>query len=318
LNPGEPGASDPPAAYDVVVVGGGPSGLTAALFLGRARRRVLVLDDGRPRNARSRALHGFPTRDGIPPLELLRLTRAEVEAYGVDVRHGRVVDAREPNPEPKHPRFVVKVESGELFTCRRLLLATGVQDLLPDVEGMLRFYGRGVFHCPYCDGWEVRDRRLIAFGALPGAAGLALNLLCWSPHVTLCTGGGALGMGRRRKLARNGVRVVEERLSRLDGSDTAEGALEAIVLESGRRLPADALFLSVERVQRSGLPELLGCRLDDKGNVRVRGAQHADVRGLYVVGDAVGDVQFAVVAAAEGARAAVAINKDLQNEDLQP
>ena len=311
----EPRESEPPHPYDVVVVGGGPSGLAAALFLGRARRRVLVVDDGQPRNAQSRALHGFPTRDGVAPLELLRLTRAEVEAYGVEVRHGRVVAAREPKRDQKTPSFVVTVESGEVFSCRRLLLATGVRDILPEVEGMLRFYGRGVFHCPYCDGWEVRDRRLVVFGKQSGASGLAINLLSWSPHVTLCTGGNPLGRGQRRKLERNQVTIVEEPLARLEGSDGESGGLEAIVFEGGRRLPVDALFLSVERVQHSPLPELLGCRVDEKGNVRVRSGQRADVRGLYVVGDAVGDVQFAVVAAAEGARAAVAINKDLQKED---
>jgi thioredoxin reductase len=240
-----------------------------------------------------------------------------VEAYGVGVRHGRVVGAeRESDTEAGLCRFRVTVEGGELFTCRRLLLATGVQDLLPDVDGMLRFYGRGVFHCPYCDGWEVRDRRLVAYGLFPGAVGLALNLLSWSSSVTLCTGGRTLGRRQRRELERNGVEILGERLSRLEGSDAPECALEEVVFEGGRRILADALFLSVERVQHSRLPELLGCRLDEKGNVRVRGAQHADVRGLYVVGDAVGDVQFAVVAAAEGARAAVAINRDLQKEDL--
>jgi thioredoxin reductase len=299
----------------VVVVGGGPSGLAAALFLGRARRRVLVVDDGHPRNARSRALHGFPTRDGIPPLELIRLTRAEVQAYGVEVRSGRVVAARRSAPADAGPSFDVTVEGGEVFAARRLLLATGVRDILPEVDGMLRFYGRGVFHCPYCDGWEVRDGELVAYGELPGAVGLALNLLSWSARVTLCTDGRALGRGQRRKLERNGVGLVEERLARLDGSDHDQGGLEAVVFVSGRRAPADALFLSVPRVQHSELAEQLGCRVDEKGSVRVQGTQRAEVRGLYVVGDAVGDVQFAVVAAGEGARAAVAIDKDLRREE---
>lgn len=311
----EPLGSEAPPGYDVVVVGGGPSGLAAALFLGRARRRVIVVDDGQPRNAGSRALHGFPTRDGIAPLELLRLTRTEVEAYGVEVRYGRVVAARGLEDGRTNPSFAVTVESGEVFECRRLLLATGVRDILPAVEGMSRFYGRGVFHCPYCDGWEVRDRKLAAFGNVPGASGLAVSLLSWSPHVTLCTGGQPLGRGQRRKLQRNRIEVVEEPLARLDGGGGEEGALEAIVLESGRRLPVDALFLSVNRVQHSELPVMLGCQIDGKGSVRVRGGQRTDVPGLYVVGDAVGDVQFALVAAAEGARAAVAINKDLQRED---
>jgi thioredoxin reductase len=314
-----PGAeADHSPAYDVVVVGGGPAGLAAALFLGRARRRVLVVDDGQPRNARARALHGFPTRDGMPPLELLRITRQEVQAYGVVVRHGRVVSARKSDGDGGEAGFQITVENGEVFDCRRLLLATGVKDILPDVEGMLRFYGRGVYHCPYCDGWEMRDKRLVAFGALPGSARLALHLLSWSKSVTLCTAGTPVGRAHRKRLQRNGIRVVENVVARLAGGDSEQTELETVVLDSGERVAVDALFLSVERVQHSDLAQMLGCRVDEKGNVRVRGGQQTGVPGLFVVGDAVGDVQFAVVGAGEGARAAVAIHQDLEKTDLVP
>jgi thioredoxin reductase len=309
--------SDASGPYDVVVVGGGPAGLAAALFLGRCRRRVLVVDDGQPRNARSRALHGFPTRDGIDPLELLRLTRVEVERYGVQVRNGRVVAAHHAQPGTAAAGFQVAVESGEVFHCRRLLLATGVQDVLPEIDGMLTWYGRGVFHCPYCDAWEVRDRRLVAFGALPGSAKLALGLLSWSSDVTLCTSGVELRRPQRKRLEQKGVRVVTGPVVRLEGGEGEGGVLEAVVLGSGERVPADAVFLSIERVQHSDLPERLGCHMDGKGRVRVRGGQQTGVKGIYLAGDAAGDVQFAVMSAAEGARAAVAIHRDLQKEDLQ-
>jgi thioredoxin reductase len=303
--------------HDVVIVGGGPAGLTAGLVLGRARRSVLVVDDGQPRNACSEALHGFPTRDGIAPLELLRLTREELEGYGVVVRHGRVVAARRSSPEESEHGFQVTVESGEVFRCRRLLLATGVRDVLPEIEGMLRYYGRGIYHCPYCDGWEVRDRPLVAYGAPSGAVGLALHLLSWSDDVTLCTGGQVLESGYRRKLERNGVRVVETPVARLEGGEAEGGRLESVVLADDERMPAAAIFLSVERVQHSALSEQLGCGTEEDGSVRVRGAQHTDVPGLYLAGDGAGDVHFAVVAAAEGARAAVAIHQDLEKEEIR-
>jgi thioredoxin reductase len=299
----------------VVVVGGGPAGLTAAMFLGRARRRVLVIDDGQPRNARSRALHGFPTRDGIAPLELLRLTRAEVESYGVAVRHGRVLAAKPSELSGSPVGFVVTIENGEVFGCRRLLLATGVQDILPDVDGMLTYYGRGVFHCPYCDGWEVRDRRIASFGNLPNAARLAVHLLAWSGQVTLFTAGEPLRPRYRKSLEAKGIKVFEEPVWRLEGGVGEDGSLERVILAGGERVSIDAIFLSVERVQHSHLPELLGCRLDDKGNVKLKTAQRTGVPGLFLAGDAGGDVQFAVMSAAEGARAAVAIHKDLEKED---
>jgi thioredoxin reductase len=298
---------------DVVVVGGGPAGLTAALFLGRCLRRVLVVDDGQPRNAAAQELHGFLTRDGIPPLELLGLGREELATYGVGVRNGRVLRATA--EQGGLPRFHVTVESGEVFRCRRLLLATGLSDALPEVDGASRFYGRGVHHCPYCDGWEVRGRRLIAYGPPPGSAGLALHLLRWSAEVTLCTDGHALEREHADKLARNGVRVVQDRVARLDG-DPGEGRLGAVELASGERLPADALFFSAARFQHSDLAGELGCEVTEDGSVSVKGAQRTGVRGVFLAGDAAGDVQFAVVAAGEGARAAVAINEDLEEEDL--
>jgi thioredoxin reductase len=240
-----------------------------------------------------------------------------VANYGVVVRHGRVVAARRSSVDEGDGGFQVTVESGEGFRCRRLLLATGVRDVLPEIEGMQRYYGRGVYHCPYCDGWEVRDRPLVAYGNPKGSVGLALHLLSWSSDVTLCTGGQPLGRGHRQKLERNGVRIAGAPLVRLEGGEADGGRLEAVVLEGEERIPAAGLFLSVERVQRSDLPEALGCATDENGSVRVRGAQRTDVDGLYLVGDAAGDVQFAVVAAAEGARAAVAIHQDLEKEDVR-
>jgi len=321
------------ASYDVVVVGGGPAGLSAALVLGRCRRSVLVVDDGQPRNASSPALHGFLSRDGIPPLELLRLGRAELDPYGVHFHHGRATAAHPKDgdgPEAKGSPagagggnkrrrsggFRVTLETGDVVHCRRLLLTTGIRDILPEIEGMLRYYGRGVYHCPYCDGWEVRDQRLVAFGRPKGATGLALHLLSWSSDVVVCTNGELATPAQRARLERNGVALIETPIAQLQGGEGPEGRLEGLVFQDGRPpLPADALFLSVPKVQHSTLPEALGCEVDDTGHIRVRGAQHTRVRGLYMAGDGVRDVHFAIVAAAQGARAAVAIQEDLEKEE---
>lgn len=304
---------DPAAApFDVVVVGGGPAGLSAALVLGRCRRSVLVLDDGEPRNASAQALHGFLTRDGTPPLEFLRMGREELERYGVAVRQERAVRARCLDANDDGVMFEVTLADGGCVTARRLLLATGVRDRLPEVEGARAYYGRGVHHCPYCDGWEHADERLAVLGSDEGAVGMALGLLTWSRDVHLLLDGGELPDEVRGRLDRNGVAVVDGTVTAIEGDDERA---RAVVLDSERRMDVGAVFFHTERTQHSDIPAMLGCTVDEAGEVKVRGPQKTEVPGLFLAGDADGDVQFVIVAAAEGARAAVAINHDLQKED---
>src|SRR5437870_1210687 len=170
--------------YDVVVVGGGPAGLSAALMLGRCRRRVLVCDVGEPRNRATRALHGYLTRDGTPPREFLDLGRRELPEYGVEFRCVGVTGAA-----PVDDHYRLELADGSEERTRYLLIATGVVDDLPGVRGFEECYGRSVFHCPYCDGWEWRDARIAAFGRGRHGIGLALGLRTWSRDTVLCTDG---------------------------------------------------------------------------------------------------------------------------------
>jgi thioredoxin reductase len=304
--------------YDVIIVGGGPAGLSAALVLGRSRRRVLVLDDGDPRNARSEGVRGFLTRDGLLPLELLRIGREEVARYGVEMRHERAVSACQCGDQldVAVPLFEVTLSGGDVVRSRKLLLATGVRDEIPDVEGMTTWFGKGVYHCPYCDAYEHRDRPLAAFGKIEGASGLALALLDWSRDVTLLTNGEEPDSEKLAQLALNGVKVARSPVARLFGQSDATGPLRGAELEDGTRVEFEALFLSTPRVQHSELPALLGIELDERNEGETDRLQHTDVHGLYLAGDADGDVQFAIVAAAEGAKAGVAINLELQKELL--
>ncbi|HEY6147981.1 MAG TPA: NAD(P)/FAD-dependent oxidoreductase [Thermoanaerobaculia bacterium] len=297
------------ATYDAIVIGGGPAGLSAALILGRCRRNILVCDSGQPRNAKSQAMHGFLTRDGIPPGEFLRLAREEVARYGVEVLLRQAVAA-----EPTHGGFEVTLSDGRKLTCRKLLLATGVVDRLPEVEGAKELYGRSLFHCPYCDGWESRDLPLAVYGADHGSVGLALGLKTWSPDVVLCTGGRRLATVEAARLRENGIPVRREKVLRFQGSD---GRLERIVFAAGDPLERRAAFFHSGAHQKSPLAEHLGCDFDRRGSVRTNKLEGTRVPGLYVAGDASDDVQLVVVASAEGAKAGFAINAALQKETLE-
>lgn len=290
--------------FDVVIVGGGPAGLSAALVLGRCRRRVLVCDAGAPRNARSRSLNGYLTRDGIRPSEFLRQGRDELTRYGVEQRPVRVSDVQRADQG-----FRVDIEGQPPVHCRTVLLATGVRDHLPDIPGLDACYGVSVHHCPYCDGWEVRDRVIAAIGDGISPAGLALSLRTWSGHVLACSHGAPISRSQRRRLKTHHIEMFEGRIAELQHQD---GRLHHLVFDDGRRVACDAAFFTSGQSQQCGLAEQLGCEFTDKGTVRTDHLGRSCVPGIYVVGDASRDVQFVIVAASEGAKAGVAINKALQ------
>ena len=298
--------------YDVVIVGAGPAGLSAALVLGRCRRSVLVCDNGHPRNAASRGIHGYLTRDGMPPLEFLRVARSELAQYtSVELRDVTVTDARcLPNG-----RFETTLDTGERVESRKLLVATGVRDNLPEVDGIGPMYGRSVFHCPYCDGWEVREQPLAVYGRGERGYGLSLELTAWTSDILLCTDGPCeLDAEQRERLERNGVALREDPVVRLDGAD---GMLEHVVFGDGTSSARRALFFTTGQHQQSSLATRLGCEINDKGTVRTGRYETTHLPGLFVAGDASRAVQWVVVAASEGAEAAFAINTDLIKEDLR-
>lgn len=293
--------------WDAIILGGGPAGLSAALILGRCRRRVILCDTGHPRNAASRALHGFLTRDGIEPAEFLRIGRRQLARYGTILVRREAVDARR-----TESGFEVDLAGGGRLVARTLLIATGVADRLPPIEGLRALYGRAVFHCPYCDGWEVANRPLAVYGRGRSGMGLALALRTWSRQVALiCDGRARLLAAERERLKERGIRIFEERVSRLEPRRTGLW----LVFADGTRLARRALFFSTGQDMRSDLPRRLGCRFTPKGAVRTDRLERTGVPGLYVAGDASHDVQLAIVAAAEGAKAAFAINHALQEAE---
>jgi thioredoxin reductase len=297
--------------WDVIIVGGGPAGLSAALVLGRCRRRVLVCDAGQPRNRHATALHAFLTRDGLPPNEFVALARASLEPYPtVRLRSCTVVSVR---AGERH--FELRLEDSVQLRCRKLLLATGVRDDLPKIPGIEAFYGRSVHHCPYCDGWEARDEPIAVCGKRGRAFEMARAMTAWSSDLVVCSNGAAgLDVEQKRQLARNGIRIIEDRIAALSGR---AGQLDAIVFEGGRRLPRRRLFFDTPTRAQTSLSRQLGCRIRRDGSVHCSGYEATDVPGVFIAGNIAGDVQLVIFAAAEGAKAAFGINRSLTREDFE-
>lgn len=297
--------------FDVVIVGGGTAGLSAALVLGRARRRVLVCSAGPARNAPAHAAHGFFSRDGVPPADLLRAGREQLAPYATaEVRDLAVCDVT-----GTAGRFEVALADGSREQCRRVLFATGVADELPDIPGLRDLWGSGVFHCPYCHGWEVRDEPLAVYGNDAAALHLALLLPQWSPDVVLLTDGRPCFTDEERlRLHRRGVAIYEEPVLRLEGR---HGRLDHIVFATGDGITRRGLFLRAPQRQRSDLPARLGCAIVD-GHVQVDARGQTSVPGIYAAGDMTKTpFQQLIVAAADGALAGAIINGfDLMAEEV--
>lgn len=297
--------------YDVVIVGGGAAGLSGAIVLGRCRRRVFLCDAGQPRNQASRAVHCLLGHEGMPPTELLAGGRSELERYTtVEVHSDRVTEIT-----PSANQFAVACADGLTLRARKVLLTTGLTDEVPRLEGIEQLYGRSVHHCPYCDGFEHRDQPLAVYGAGDKGAGLALMMKQWSSDVILCTDGGSeVSPTMKLRLQQHDIATCSERIAKLEG--TEDGALQRIHLQSGKALNRSAIFFTTGCHQTSDLSAALGCARDQKGGIVTDPVtEESSVRGVYVAGDASRDVLLVAVAIAEGAKAGVAINRALLQED---
>jgi len=299
---------NPTTLFDVLIVGGSAAGLSAALVLGRSRRTVLVLDAGKPANRQTPHSHSFLTRDGTPPAQLAALAHEQALAYPtVMVRSGTVTQATR-----EDTLFSVKTATGEVFRAKRLLLATGVLDHLPDLPGFADCWGISVLHCPYCHGYEVRDQRLGVLANGDAAFEFARLLLNWSRNLTLFTNGpSTLNEAQAQTLSRLGVGLVETPLVAIPH---ASGLLSGLALADGRTHPLDAVFARVPFGQTSNLGEQLGCELDDWGLLKTDDFGKTSVAGVFAAGDNSTLMRQVVVAAANGTKAAAFINRELVEE----
>lgn len=296
--------------FDVIIVGGSVAGLSAALYLGRMRRQVLIFDTGKPCNRFSHASHGFLTRDGTAPAELLRMGREQLQQYTTISFQAEAVTAIVPQTDG----FQVATATGS-YIARKILLATGLRDELPPLRNVEQFWGGSVFHCPYCDGWEWRDQPLAIYANGEFALHLAKIVRNLTADLVVCTGEAAtFSAADRQLLAANGIRLVETPVVGLEGT---AGQLATIHFADGTQIARRALYLAPKLVQQSDLAARLGCTLSEDGLVQVDASMQSSVPGVYAAGDMTKNMRQVVAAAAQGATAGGMINMALSNEDFQ-
>jgi thioredoxin reductase len=296
--------------YDVVIVGGGPAGLSAALMLGRARRRVLVVDARAPRNAKAGHMHGFLSRDGMPPLKLLERGREEVLSYG-----GVVVTDFVEKAERVDEGFRVTLASGCVATGRQVLVATGLTDVLPDVPGMRELWAADVNVCPYCHGWEVRDGALATVATSPMSAHHTLLLRQWTDDLVYFLNGQPLEEADRVKLTARGVRIEERRVERLVEEG---GRLKAVELADGTLIPREAVFLIPGFESNNTLLDALGCETDPETGWTVTGpGGRTSVPGVWAAGNVADPSAGVITAAGAAAWIGAQINAALVEADVE-
>jgi thioredoxin reductase len=295
--------------YDVVIIGGGAAGLSAALVLSRARRAVLVVDAGQPRNAPAAHMHGFLSRDGMEPGDLLSVGQAEVQGYGGEVVHDAVTQAGQ-----SEGGFEVELRSGVRVTARRLLVATGLRDELPDVGGLRERWARDVLHCPYCHGYEVHGQQLGVLGGSPGSVRYAQIVRQWSDDVVFFVPAGTLSAEEREQLLARAIGIVEGEVAQVVVKDDRLGG---VALDDGTAVGRDALFVPPRFVPNNDILLQLGCDLDENGWVRIDLSGQTTTPGVWAAGNVSNPRAQVITAAGEGSAAAIAINADLVDEDVR-
>ncbi|MFC4775281.1 NAD(P)/FAD-dependent oxidoreductase [Paenibacillus sp. GCM10023252] len=297
--------------YDCVIIGGGLAGLSAALLLGRARRSVLLIDNGKPRNAVTHASHNYLTRDGITPSEFRRVAYEEVLGYpSVEYQSGTITDIqRLPGG------FRIMNEDGEMVECRKLLISTGLKETLPPIPGITEMYGQSLFHCPYCDGWELKDQPLLVLAGHPRAYHMAKLIYQWSRDLVLCTNGQViLTEEEKQKLHARGVQVIEHKVAAFHGTD---GKLKQVEWEDGSRIDRTGGFITPEWKPYINFQVSLGYELTELGGILTDSCGKSTVPGLYAAGEAAtGSPSQLIIAAASGSQAAASINLELTEEEF--
>jgi thioredoxin reductase len=295
---------------DCAIIGGGPAGLNAGLVLGRSRRKVLLFDDNKPRNAVTHASHGFLTRDGIKPSRFREVAHDEISRYpNVSINKVRVI-----NVEKLHNYFLIQTVNGEVIQAKKVLLATGLKEILPDVKGIRDYYGKSLFNCPYCDGWELKDKPLVVI-ADTNPFHMAKIVYNWSRNLIVCTNGNKNLTGSEKgQLQSRNIQVYEQKISCFIGD---KGYLTKIVFEDGTEILKEGGFAVPQWIQSSNFGQSLGCFTNGQGGIITDEFGRTNIDGVYAAGDTsiIAPSQL-IIAAGEGSKAAIGVNTDLTNEDF--
>ncbi|MBT2521874.1 NAD(P)/FAD-dependent oxidoreductase [Arthrobacter sp. ISL-28] len=296
--------------FDVVIVGGGAAGLSAALVLSRARRKILVVDSGSPRNEPAPHMHGFLSRDGMPPAGLLEVGRDEVKGYGGEIRAGAVTELVPCGASG----FWVLLSDGQRVSARRLLIATGLRDELPDIPGLADRWARDVLHCPYCHGFEVRDHQLGVLGGSAESVRYVQTVRQWTKDVVFFTPPGSLTPLQRSELVARAIGIVEGTVKQVLVENEQ---LSGVEMDDGRIVRRQALFVPPRFVPHNDLLAGIGCEMDDSGWVVRDSTGLTTVPGAWAAGNVANPRAQVITAAGEGSASAIAINADLIEEDIR-
>jgi thioredoxin reductase len=293
--------------FDCVIIGGGPAGLNAALILGRARRNVILIDDNNPRNAVTQESHGFITRDGINPKEFREIAHKELDRYPSVMYAKRKVTSVIKN----NSLFELVTSDNERYQSKTIIISTGLKDVLPRIENISDYYGKSLFHCPYCDGWELRDKPMVVIiGEQVQGFHFIQTIYNWSKDLIACTNGEAFqNIAQKGLLQKKGIKIMESKIKNFVGKS---GQMEKIIFEDGKSVSIRGGFVMPQLVQASDFGTQLGCQYNPLGGITVDSFGRTNIKGIYAAGDAsvITPAQI-IIAAAEGVRAAAGVNTDL-------
>jgi thioredoxin reductase len=296
---------------DCAIIGGGPAGLNAALVLGRARRNVILFDSNKPRNAVTQESHGFITRDGIKPTEFRQIAHMEISRYPtVEYKNTEVISVIK-----NQMIFVLVTSMGEKYQSKTIIISTGLKDILPSIDNISDFFGKSLFNCSYCDGWELKDKPLVVIVDEQKQGFHYTQIIYnWSKDLVVCTNGKIVHSTEQKELLQNkGIKIIELKIKNFIGQN---GQIEQLVFENGETISRNGGFVLTQWIQSSDFGKELGCENNSLGGIATDSFGRTNITGVYAAGDASFAPGQLIIAASEGSRAAIGVNMYLTQQEF--